>query len=242
MKHSEKGNSVSRIGRIVIFWLMGIFIFIGLPLLGWGIIDVQGFVSNHERLSYIVDKSILATLAALALPNSWKSLNMLQKITSQRDFLLIEVLSLALLMVGPFDDRHAILTPPDSVMLDASGLNYMRTTGLILFPSGILIVMFAELTRRKPPKDDATPQEDRTLSTDGVYAHMRHPSYLGIILFLLSIALIFRSGMGVIIVAVQSLVLIRRIQREEALLHQEFGAEWEAYTAATPWRLIPHLY
>ena len=54
-------------------------------------------------------------------------------------------------------------------------------------------------------------------------------------------SLIFRSWLALILVAALALVLIWRIQDEEALMHQQFGFEWEAYSQRS-WRLIPFVY
>ena len=38
--------------RIMKF-LAGVFLFIGLPLLGWGLMDIPGFLANPARLGYV---------------------------------------------------------------------------------------------------------------------------------------------------------------------------------------------
>ncbi|MNR36324.1 hypothetical protein D3C85_1542280 [compost metagenome] len=54
-------------------------------------------------------------------------------------------------------------------------------------------------------------------------------------------ALAFRSGVGLILVALTLIPLIARIHAEEALLRAQFGSEYDAYCARS-WRLIPGLY
>ena len=51
----------------------------------------------------------------------------------------------------------------------------------------------------------------------------------------------FRSGVGVVIAVLWLGVLLARIQAEERLLGETFGAEYDAYRART-WRLIPYVY
>ncbi|MCL4876976.1 MAG: hypothetical protein KJ064_09970 [Anaerolineae bacterium] len=79
------------------------------------------------------------------------------------------------------------------------------------------------------------------LVTDGPYRFLRHPRYLGIIMFNLGIALVYRSWMAMILVAALTLVLLWRIHDEESLMHQEFGADWDVY-ARKSWHLIPFVY
>jgi protein-S-isoprenylcysteine O-methyltransferase Ste14 len=84
-------------------------------------------------------------------------------------------------------------------------------------------------------------QPEHRLATDGLYGVIRHPSYLGLFVSVLGWACAFRSGVGVVIAVLMLIVLLARIDAEERLLSDNFGAEYEAYRART-WRLIPHIY
>jgi protein-S-isoprenylcysteine O-methyltransferase Ste14 len=53
--------------------------------------------------------------------------------------------------------------------------------------------------------------------------------------------LAFRSGVGVVLTASLLIPLATRINSEEQLLREHFGAEYEAYCART-WRLMPGIY
>ena len=77
--------------------------------------------------------------------------------------------------------------------------------------------------------------------TTGIYATIRHPSYLGLLMTVVGWALVFRSGMGLIIAALFVPIILGRIRAEEHLLASQFGAEYEAYRARTS-RLIPGVY
>jgi len=84
-------------------------------------------------------------------------------------------------------------------------------------------------------------QPDHTLVTGGLYGVIRHPSYLGLLLTALGWSLAFRSGVGLAVTALIALVLVARMDSEERLLGETFGAEYEAYRARTS-RLVPYLY
>lgn len=84
-------------------------------------------------------------------------------------------------------------------------------------------------------------QPGHTLMTSGLHGTIRSPSYLGLLTMSLGWALAFRSLVGVLLVALMLVPLVARIRSEEALLHQQFGAEYDACRART-WRLIPGLY
>ncbi len=84
-------------------------------------------------------------------------------------------------------------------------------------------------------------QPGHRLVTSGLYGVIRHPSYLGLIVLSVGWALAFRSGVGLLLVALTIVPVIGRIEAEERLLRSQFGAEYDAYRART-WRLIPWLY
>ncbi len=84
-------------------------------------------------------------------------------------------------------------------------------------------------------------QPGHTLVTTGLYGVIRNPSYLGLLLFTLGWSLAFRSGVGLLLTALLVPPLVARMRSEEALLHSQFGAEYDAYRART-WRLIPWFY
>ena len=84
-------------------------------------------------------------------------------------------------------------------------------------------------------------QPGHTLVTTDIYSVIRHPSYLGLLVNSLGWALVFRSGVGVLLTALTIPPLLARIRAEEVLLHTEFGGEYDAYRCRT-WRLIPGLF
>ena len=84
-------------------------------------------------------------------------------------------------------------------------------------------------------------QPEHRLVTNGVYGVIRHPSYRGLFVLVLGWGCVFRSGLGVAIAVLMLIVLLARIEAEERLLSETFGAEYDAYRART-WRLVPYVY
>jgi protein-S-isoprenylcysteine O-methyltransferase Ste14 len=84
-------------------------------------------------------------------------------------------------------------------------------------------------------------QPEHRLVTSWLYGIIRHPSYLGLFVLALGWGLAFRSGVGVLIAVLMLVVVLARIQAEERLLSESFGAEYDAYRART-WRLVPYIY
>jgi protein-S-isoprenylcysteine O-methyltransferase Ste14 len=84
-------------------------------------------------------------------------------------------------------------------------------------------------------------QEEHRLQTGGLYRHLRHPSYAGMLLYMAGFVLVFRCWPGLLLVAGTLAVLLARMNAEEALLESEFGEEYASYRRRT-WRLVPWVY
>jgi len=83
--------------------------------------------------------------------------------------------------------------------------------------------------------------EKHRLVTTGLYRWVRHPAYTGLILYFLGLPLVLADLLLVIPAAVVVLVIVlRRIRIEERWLHEQFGAEFEAWAARTK-LLIPYV-
>jgi len=79
----------------------------------------------------------------------------------------------------------------------------------------------------------ATLYQDHKLIRNGPYGYVRHPMYLAVILAAIGALLIFRTW-AMVLFSVFSLGVIPRAKREESLLVDEFGEEWEAYKQNVP--------
>lgn len=83
----------------------------------------------------------------------------------------------------------------------------------------------------------AAQAEDR-LATDGPYARLRHPQYLGFILIMVGFLLQWPT-LPTLLMFPALLVVYRALAiREEREVRTRFGATWDAYAALTP-RFIP---
>jgi protein-S-isoprenylcysteine O-methyltransferase Ste14 len=80
------------------------------------------------------------------------------------------------------------------------------------------------------------------LQRSGLYALVRHPSYLGLELIFLAFALHSRTWACFIVVLVPpTLAVLYRVHVEEAALRLAFGTDYEDYSRSTK-RLIPGVY
>ena len=117
----------------------------------------------------------------------------------------------------------------------------MRWLGVVLFAVGGALRLWPVFVLGNRFSGLVAIQPEHTLVTEGVYRVIRHPSYLGLLINSLGWVLAFRSGVGLLLVALLIPVIVARIRAEEKLLHAQFGAEYDAYRARTS-RLIPGLY
>ncbi|WP_433770211.1 methyltransferase family protein [Pseudomonas putida] len=117
----------------------------------------------------------------------------------------------------------------------------VRWLGAILYSVGGALRMWPVFVLGKRFSGLVAIQPGHRLVTDGLYRHLRNPSYLGMMVIGIGWALAFRSGVGLLLAALTLIPLIARIHSEEALLRAQFGAEYEAYCARS-WRLIPGIY
>ena len=105
-------------------------------------------------------------------------------------------------------------------------------------------------------------RDDHKLVTTGPYAIVRHPSYIGYYMLLAGNVILLASkgswfvesglwktlwGKGVACSATAFLVsvalrLFWRVDEEDRMLKDEFGAEWDEWAKKTPYRLIPYVY
>ncbi|MBG0810642.1 isoprenylcysteine carboxylmethyltransferase family protein [Methylosinus sp. H3A] len=131
-----------------------------------------------------------------------------------------------------YTDRLDILT------IGGDGLRWI---GVILSVIGGVVRLWPVFVLGRRFSGLVAIQPGHELVTTGVYAHIRNPSYLGLLIGFVGWALAFRSIVGLLLAAATIPPLVARMKSEEALLASHFGATYEAYRARTA-RLVPGLY
>ena len=108
-------------------------------------------------------------------------------------------------------------------------------------PLAILILIIAGyLAKKGLTAVFAEVREKPIVIRDGVFSVVRHPIYLGSILFYLSLLTAFCSTVAVFIWVVIILFYIFLCKHEEKLLIEKFGNDYEQYKLETP-MLLPRL-
>jgi len=226
---------VNSIPRKIVSFLIGTFLFAGLPLVAWGIRDASGYFQNGARSGYIFMMIGLTVLAVLFVPEEGRGSGEGEKTLKRQKsaIFLLQITSISAVLIGPYSDRHAFWVMGESGTL--------RIPGLLMTLIGYTLMNVAVVTLGRQFSVDVTIQKNHRLITGGVYRFIRHPRYLGIILFMFGISLVFRSRAAVFLSVLTAVVLIWRIIDEEKLLSREFAKEWEDYRSRS-WRLIPFIY
>jgi protein-S-isoprenylcysteine O-methyltransferase Ste14 len=214
--------------RLALAAIAGTVVSLGLAILGWG--GVAAFSSHPARVALAVATLALAGVALLAGGN----LSPGEREDRSNRWVLgcFAVLGLLHAYVPALTDRREIGA------LDGDAIRWL---GLLLFVAGGALRLWPVFVLGRRFSGLVAIQPGHTLVTSGVYAVIRHPSYLGLLVTALGWALVFRSAAGVVLTALQLVPLVARIRAEERLLRSQFGREYDAYCARTS-RLVPGLY
>lgn len=216
-------------------FLVSLLIFVGLPLLGWGLGDLSSFFDHSVRSAYVVIIVALQLFAILYNPQVGRNQeNRKSGVAAPKvDLVLVQIFSLAIVILAPFSDRHSF------VVFNFGDAG--RMVGLVLIVPGFVLMQMAEKYLAKQFSIQVTIQEDHKLIQNGPYQFIRHPRYLGVLVFFLGISLAFRSLLAVLVIIALLGVLLWRVSAEEKLMQLEFGEAWEAYRR-TSWKIIPFIF
>ncbi len=215
--------------------ILGVFLFVGLPWIGWGIGDFAGLVENTARLTYVIVAVVMQISIVILYPQvgAGRQRGVTTVARQKVAIVIFQVLGLAIMILAPYCDRRDILVMGQS--------NVLRVIGVALFLLGMAGTTWAEATLGKLFSTEVTIQAEHTLITSGPFHFIRHPRYLGIIMLNLGFSLAFRSWLAVALTALFVCVLLWRISDEEKLMAATFGDEWRSYCRGTS-RLIPFVY
>lgn len=120
-------------------------------------------------------------------------------------------------------------------------LTAVGTAGVAFLLAGLGLYAVARRTLGRFFSEAVRITPEHKLITSGPYHLIRHPVYLGGILYALSIPMIGNSLYGFVIMLVPILMLSYRIRFEEKILVSRFGQEYLEYARKTK-KLIPYIY
>ena len=208
--------------------LVGTAAYLGLAVLGWG-----GFADFFCRPAFIALSIALFVLAGVSLFAGGSLSPGVREDRGNRWVLA------AFTVVGLLDGYLPAYT--DRIGFWTIDGNAVRWLGIVLFAAGGALRLWPVFVLGHRFSGLVAIQPGHTLVTKSIYGVIRHPSYLGLLVNSLGWGLVFRSGVGVLLMALLIPPLLARIRAEERLLRTQFGDEYDAYRARTS-RLIPGLY
>ena len=120
--------------------------------------------------------------------------------------------------------------------------SWLRPVAIGIFILGLGVRAVAVVSLGGAFSANVAVRAGQRLKRSGLYALVRHPSYLGLELILLACALHSRTWACFVAAFVPpTLAVLYRIHIEETALRRAFGAEYEDYSRSTK-RLIPGVY
>jgi len=114
--------------------------------------------------------------------------------------------------------------------------------GLCILIVGMIIRWISIIQLNKEFTVDVAISANHNLKTNGMYKHLRHPSYLGLLLTCFGLSIAMNSVTSLIVITLPVLLaIIYRIKVEEKILINEFGDVYKDYMTKT-YKIIPKLY
>jgi protein-S-isoprenylcysteine O-methyltransferase Ste14 len=207
------------------------FLLMSIPLLGWGIDDLTKFFANPVRVIFL-----LSIVSAWFMPPNTLSDGVKDKLVNRQKVVLWLSIFLYAIMFTllPYCERHNLL----QIKAD----NSLRYVAVVNFIIGVIISFWNPIHLCQQYSFNLTLQEGHKLVTDGLFSYIRHPRYLGLILWVLGVSLIYLSIVGLVLTGVLTLLLAWRIYYdEEKLLQPELGQQGTNYFQQTK-RIITLIY
>jgi len=120
--------------------------------------------------------------------------------------------------------------------------DWLPPLALVVMVVGLTVRVVAIVTLGRAFSVNVAIRSEQKVQRGGLYRFVRHPSYLGMVLSLLSVGIYSRNWAVLAwMLLLPTAALIYRIHVEESALHQAFGEDYAAYSRVTK-RLIPGVF
>jgi len=115
-------------------------------------------------------------------------------------------------------------------------LGFLVYAGWILLVFSIVIIFIAggEFRKKGGAPKGRSIVNTKVVVDSGIYAVVRHPQYLGFILFVLALVLMSQHWLSVISWIIGSALFYRDVLREEQMSIKKFGDDYKSYMQKVP--------
>lgn len=126
-----------------------------------------------------------------------------------------------------------------AMRVPATGLELL---GLGLMAIGLIVRWAAVFTLGRFFTVNVAIQKDHALVDTGVYSHIRHPAYSGLLVTFLGLGVLSANWLSLAALIIPiTVAFVRRIAVEEGALRDALGATYDGYCSRTK-RLVPGVY
>ena len=115
---------------------------------------------------------------------------------------------------------------------------YVNIVGGAILVAGLIVHSYCHKVHRQGHEQT---EAITSIVTTGIYASVRHPMYTSLFLIYFGLALVWGIVWMLVPAALWSIITVAIAVKEEHLLLQRFGSEYEEYLRKVPYRFIPHL-
>ncbi len=171
-----------------------------------------------------------ASLEARVQPGATQNQPMADRIVS----LFLGLFLLAWFVFMPHEVFRLQLLPPPAGWVPFVGV------ALLVAGYGIMLAAVWQNAFATPIVGDQS-ERDQTVIDTGLYGRIRHPMYLGLLLFLLGLALWLESYASALVLPVAFVPVVARIIVEERTLRATLPG-YTGYMRKVPYRLIPFVW
>jgi len=118
---------------------------------------------------------------------------------------------------------------------------FMNYISLAVALMGAVFASIARLALRENYVPAMAAFPPKKMVTTGLYRIIRHPAYFGTLIALIGFELALSSYLVIIALAF-AVIIIAQIIKEEKMLSELYGAEWQDYVRQVPYKLILFIY
>jgi len=115
---------------------------------------------------------------------------------------------------------------------------YVNIVGGAILVAGLIVHSYCHKVHRQGHEQT---EAITSIVTTGIYASVRHPMYTSLFLIYFGLALVWGIVWMLVPAALWSIITVAIAVKEEHLLLQRFGSEYEEYLRKVPYRFIPHV-